>query len=73
MKSIKMKLQILHQIKEKNALEGIVEDYQKKSIFGNAFHTWGLFKTLAFFWGRGVKNWPNLLKDSSEKLSTGAG
>ena len=31
------------------------------------------FKTSAFFRGGGVKNWPNLLTDSSKKLPMGEG
>ena len=55
MKSIKMKLQILHQIKEKNAFEGNVEDYQKKVFLAMLFIPGDHLRPRRFSGGEGSK------------------
>ena len=50
-----MKLQILHQIKEKNAFEGNVEDYQKKVFLAMLFIPGDHLRPWHFAGGEGSK------------------
>ena len=45
----------------------------QKASFDGFVHRDYPFKTSAFLWGEGVKNWPNLPTDSSKKTADGGG